>query len=652
MQQAAGQGGEGDGVLVGGEHLGGAERAGEVRGTVDRLQQASGAAGADDLHVPRRAVVVAGADHGALAGPVGDDDGAGVLGEHAGEARQARVRAGLVHRDPAGGGVEPGGPQHGAVRPRGVVGELEGQAAPVIRPGAADVQRPALVQDTGRHRRRCLRGGGVLGCPDRGGQRQALGPVQHGLGEHEALLDRGQPVLAVAPHGVQDGGEQAAGGPGGELVGGGQGPAPGVSAQEGRGLLLDTGQQAGGDPGAEVHPGRAQSGTVQVHHAQWQPALAGDGGLVHGDQHLVRGEVPVDQHLGLAVAQHAAQPAGEPFDVRGPVGQQVADGPGGRRDQGADARFGQVPAGDVGRVQAGDGPAEPGGGGHGLRVGGEGGEVAVAPLPADEHGRAAAPATLVEGGQVQLPPLRGDLQQGVQRAGRDPQHLAGAGQEQHRVAAGVVAEHARGVPAPLAAPHPLDLGAESGVAPRTAAEQERSRPVRCGRRQQVLAHLGPDPGGTAQHVVALVAGEDQQRPADVGRGRPRGPGRSRAPARRIGGRNGRARRPVGGGCLGAVGDQHRGAGLDPHPLQLDVPAQQRRESGGVQQVLRALEPGVVAQQLERAAVGGRGHRRTSCGDGSDGAADCADVAAGCSGAVPRCVEGLASALRCSTIQRE
>src|SRR5699024_3655119 len=80
VQQPTGQGGEGDGVLVGGEHLGGAERAGEVRGTVDRLQQASGAAGADDLHVPRRAVVVAGADHGALAGAVGDDDGAGVLG--------------------------------------------------------------------------------------------------------------------------------------------------------------------------------------------------------------------------------------------------------------------------------------------------------------------------------------------------------------------------------------------------------------------------------------------------------------------------------------------------------------------------------------------------------------------------------------------
>src|SRR5699024_12415478 len=41
--------------------------------------------------------------------------------------------------------------------------------------------------------------------------------VQHGLGEREALLDRGQPVLAVAPHGVQGGGEQPAGGPGGEF---------------------------------------------------------------------------------------------------------------------------------------------------------------------------------------------------------------------------------------------------------------------------------------------------------------------------------------------------------------------------------------------------------------------------------------------------
>src|SRR5699024_11383454 len=46
---------------------------------------------------------------------------------------------------------------------------------------------------------------------------------------------------------------------------------------------------------------------------------------------------------------------------------------------------------------------------------------------------------------------------------------------------------------------------------------------------------------------------------------------------------------------------------------LDLPAQQRREAGGVQQVLRAAETGVVAQQRERAAHRGRGHRRTSWG---------------------------------------
>ena len=149
VEQPAGQLGEGDGVLVGGEHRCGAERAGEVLGAGDRLEQPCGAAGADDLHEAHRAVVVAGADHGPLAGAVGDDDGAGVRGEHPGEAGQPRVGAGLEHGDLAGRRVQAARAQRS---PRGLVGELERQAAAVIGPGAAHAQPGTAVLHLRRDR--------------------------------------------------------------------------------------------------------------------------------------------------------------------------------------------------------------------------------------------------------------------------------------------------------------------------------------------------------------------------------------------------------------------------------------------------------------------------------------------------------------------
>ena len=378
----------------------------------------------------------------------------------------------------------------------------------------------------------------------------------------------------------------------------------------------------------------------------------------------------MDQHRRGVDGERRTQPFGEAGEPRTVLGQQVRQRGEGLRDRRTDACGGQVMGGDVGRVEAGHDPAEPRRGGHGAGVCGEGGEIAPPPVLGDEHGAAVAPAPLLEGGQVQRAPAVGDLQQRVQGAGGDAQHLAGAREQQQGVAAGVVAQHPRGAGARSAPQHAVDLAAEAGVAEHVAAEQERS-PVGVGPvRDPVLAHLAAATGRAAQDVVPLVAGGDQQHPPGLVQRASRQVGTSGASGGGADGgccggcgnsRSGVVRAGGGGadgigdgraGAGGAVGDQHGGVGLDPHPVCGDLAAQQGGEPDGVQQVLGAGEAGVIAQQPQRAvrAVrrecgrGRHGHRRTSW---TVGAAAGAGV-----GGASAAGRSSASALRCSTIQRE
>ena len=236
----------------------------------------------------------------------------------------------------------------------------------------------------------------------------------------------------------------------------------------------------------------------------------------------------------------------------------------------------------------------------------EPGEVAVAPLLPDQHAGPVPPAALRDGGQPQLAPAALHPQQIIQRLRGDPQHLAAAGQQQHGVPGGVVAEHPQrgAVQAPEQA---VDLAAQLRIGVQAAAEQ-----VRPLGRARVLVDPHPAAGGAAQRVLALVGGGDQLGPADVGD---------------------RATGPVGPvlTCGGAVGDQHRGAGLDPHPVQVDVPAEQGGQLLGLQHGAGARQAGVVVEELQ--GGGGRLHHRTSWSRGCGVSSSC-------------------SAVRCSMIQRE
>ena len=502
MQQLTGQLGECDGVLVCGEHGRGAEGTGEGLGAVDRSEQPRCTARADDLHEVHGAVIATSADHRAFAGAVGDDDGTGVRGEHPGQARQSRIGAGLEHGDLAGGGIEAGRAQGTGVVARAVVRELKRQAMTVLGPGTLHREQAPPVRDLGRDQRpvQGLRGG-VRWVR----QGEALGSVQHHLRQRQALLDRRQPVLAVPSHGIQGGREQGPRGPGRKLLRSGQRTPLCVAVEEGAGLLLDPGQQAGGEPGAEIGADRAESGTVQVHHTQGQATFSGHRGRVHGDQHLIGREVAVDHRARCVGRDQVSQPGGELVDPLGAVGQQVGDGLGGHRDEAADARRGQVTTGDVGRMQTGDDAAEPSRRRHGQRVGGEAGEVSIAPALTDEHRPAAPPAALVEGGHAQLAPVGDDLQQNVQRAGGHAQHLIGARQQQHRVSAGVVAQHSRGRATLVASQHPMDLAAEAGIALEPAAEQIRGTYADGGCGARMLTQRAPGAVRAAQDVLAFVA---------------------------------------------------------------------------------------------------------------------------------------------------